>query len=235
MTYDILLSGLPGRTSRGFLGWSTVILLHTEGGPVLFDTGAPGDRPGLLKALAARSIAPADIRTIILSHLHFDHTGNLDCFANAQVVLHQKEYGYFLDHGQTDPAMPLLLVKGLFAERTVQLVHGEIEPVGGVRMLLTPGHSGGHCSLEVTVDGARHILAQDALKSRHDLTDAEPTGAFDAVEARRSIDRIIAIADVIVPGHDVPLSRRGDVFVPGDPVACRVELAGKTEFCEMSL
>ncbi|GAA4164560.1 hypothetical protein GCM10023069_17980 [Shinella granuli] len=56
------------------------------------------------------------------------------------------------------------------------------------------------------------MLAQDALKHRGEVTAVTLTGAFDAEAARKSIDRILAMADIIVPGHDVPLARTDDGF-----------------------
>ncbi|NLS08024.1 MBL fold metallo-hydrolase [Rhizobium sp. P32RR-XVIII] len=106
VTYDILMSGFPGRSGRGFLGWSTIVLLHTPEGCALFDTGSAGDRPGPINALAARNIPLSAIRTVILSHLHFDHIGNAECFRNADFLLHENEFAYFENHGTSDAAVP---------------------------------------------------------------------------------------------------------------------------------
>ena len=219
--YEVLIPGFPARCSRGFLGWSTVSLIRTTQGPVMFDTGGAGDRVTLLAALAKRGLSPADIKCVVLSHLHFDHVGNLDCFPEASILLHQQELAHFHTHRDNDPALPVLLVQGLLARNSLQLLNGELEIFPNVRMILTPGHTLGHCSLELHLDGKVHILAQDAVKTRADIGAGEPGQAIDPVLARQSLARIVAIADVIVPGHDAILTRVGG-FLP--EVGSQIEL-----------
>lgn len=225
--YDVLLTGFPGRTERGFLGWSTTVLIETEAGYALFDTGAAGDRPALLSALAARGLKNRDIKTVILSHLHFDHVANVECFPQAELVLHETERNYFEQHGADDPAAPLFLTESLLRKAQLSLISGEPEVLPGVRVLCTPGHTGGHISLMLTANGKCVVLAQDALKHRGEVVSDALTGAFDAEAGKRSINRILDMADVIVPGHDATIElvdrrlqsvatcREGIIVLPG--------------------
>ena len=216
--YDILLNGFPGRSSRGFLGWSTVALLDAPGGPALFDTGATGDRPSLMAALGQRGLAPADIGTIVLSHLHFDHVANVECFPNAEVIIHQDELAYFYEQQGKDAALPVHQIEGMLARCKLQLINGELSVIPGFAMIRTPGHTAGHCSLVVEQQGETHVLAQDALKHRGEAEVGEATGAFLPAAAARSIARILEIADIVVPGHDVPLRVSGGRISPiGSP------------------
>lgn len=218
--YEILMSGFPGRTLRGFLGWSTIILLKSDGGYSLFDTGASGDRPGLMNALGERGIGPRDIRSVILSHLHFDHMANAECFPEAEIVLHEREFNYAQDHINDDPALSRFQVEGLFRSPRLTLVSGELEVLPGVKMICTPGHSGGHVSLVLTVESKCIVLAQDAIKHRGEIETSEPSGAFEAKAARASLRRIVDMADVIVPGHDGPLSMsQGNIVAAPAPSA----------------
>ncbi|WP_332302806.1 MBL fold metallo-hydrolase [Rhizobium sp. GR12] len=204
-SYDVLLSGFPGKTARGFLGWSTTVLLKTTSGYALLDTGGAGDRPGLIEALAERNIQPSDIRTVIVSHLHFDHIANAECFRGAEFVLHETELDYFEKHQANDPAIPRYQVEGLLRSPQVSIVSGELDVLPGIRMIRTPGHTAGHVSLVLNVGGQCVVLAQDAVKHRGEMDSGISAGAFDAGIASASIRRIAAMADVIVPGHDAPL------------------------------
>lgn len=204
--YDILMPGFPGRTPRGFLGWSTTVLLHTRDGYALFDTGSAGDRPGILNALAHRGLTSADIHTVVLSHLHFDHIANVECFPMAELVLHETELAYFDVHKADDRAIPLLQVEGLLRSPQLSLVSGELDVLPGIRMIRTPGHTGGHASLVLNVDGKCVVLAQDAIKHRGEIETLNSAGAFDETAARESIRRIAAMADIVVPGHDASLT-----------------------------
>ncbi|MEI5682571.1 MBL fold metallo-hydrolase [Mesorhizobium sp. CGMCC 1.15528] len=205
-SYDVLIPGFPGRTPRGFLGWSTTVLLHTRDGYALFDTGGAGDRPGILNALERRGLTPADIRTVVLSHLHFDHVANVECFPKAELVLHETELAYFDEHKADDRAIPLFQVEGLLRSPQLSLVSGELDVLPGIRMIRTPGHTGGHASLVLSVDGKCVVLAQDAVKHRGEIETLNSAGAFDNISARESIRRIAAMADIVVPGHDASLT-----------------------------
>ncbi len=45
--------------------------------PILVDTGFPGDYPLLKARLSAHRIRPSDLSLVVITHAHFDHTGNL--------------------------------------------------------------------------------------------------------------------------------------------------------------
>ncbi|MDI6025654.1 MBL fold metallo-hydrolase [Corticibacterium sp. UT-5YL-CI-8] len=220
--YEVLIQGFPGKPRRGFLGWSTTVLLHTAAGPVLFDTGASGDRPGLLCALQMRGIAPTDVGTIVLSHLHFDHIANIECFPNAELVLHQTELSYYYDHKALDMALPVFQIEGMLARCKLQLIHGELELFPGVQLLHTPGHTDGHIALALQRDGNTHVLAQDAVKHRVDARTGLASGAHDSVAAATSIARIMAMADIIVPGHDISLQINGVSVTPAGPLQTQI-------------
>lgn len=213
---DILLTGYPGKLSRGWLGWSTVVLVHTSAGPVLFDTGAHNDRPALMQALADRGIAPAALHAVVLSHLHFDHIANVECFPQARILVPQRELDETKRNGLADPALPLMLIDGMLATGRVEAVAGEPELFPGVRLLLTPGHTLGHASL--WLPELRTILAQDAVKHRGEIEGGGPATAISPTDARASVARIVGMADHVVPGHDVPLRIvGGKAFAEGRP------------------
>ena len=56
-------------------GWGFSCLVKTEKENILFDTGA--DSPTLLSNMEKLGIAPKEIDTLVLSHIHGDHTGGL--------------------------------------------------------------------------------------------------------------------------------------------------------------
>ncbi|GGA68757.1 hypothetical protein GCM10011385_23250 [Nitratireductor aestuarii] len=227
-SYDILMNGFPARGERGFLGWSTIVLLDTAKGYALFDTGGIGDRPGLMAALEKRGIAKEDISTVVLSHLHFDHMANVECFPKAEIILHEDEYAYVQEHGAADPAISTWQVEGLLRAPQLSLVSGELEVFPGIRMIRTPGHSGGHVSLVMTVDGKRVVLAQDAVKHRGELASCQSAGAFDEMAAAASIRRIAEMADIVIPGHDGPISIDNGTLNPSE-LATEISLTSRPQ------
>src|SRR6201997_4144241 len=92
---DILLGGFPGRSERGYLGWSGCYLVATSKGErILFDTPGYNERAVVVAKLAERGISPASLDLVILSHLHFDHAANWDLFPRAEIVVHERELAY---------------------------------------------------------------------------------------------------------------------------------------------
>ncbi|MEU7832551.1 MBL fold metallo-hydrolase [Nonomuraea sp. NPDC049129] len=98
----------------------------------------PGTLPG---ELAAAGVEPADVGTVILTHLHSDHASGAvadgrPLFENARYVLQQAEvdaaHGAMLDQIVTP-------IKG-----QLQVVDGDSQVAPGVRVQLTPGHTPGH-------------------------------------------------------------------------------------------
>jgi glyoxylase-like metal-dependent hydrolase (beta-lactamase superfamily II) len=63
---------------------ATVTLLESEGRRVLVDSGACEDADALVRALAARGLAPEDVDTVVGTHLHYDHCGNHLLFSRAR-------------------------------------------------------------------------------------------------------------------------------------------------------
>ncbi|TMR24725.1 MBL fold metallo-hydrolase [Nonomuraea turkmeniaca] len=128
-------------------------LLRSAAGRItLVDTGIGGaDSPAsswapvpgtLAGELAAAGVTPADIDTVVLTHLHSDHAGGVvtddgtPAFENARYVLQQAE----LDAAK-GPVLDRLLdpIKG-----QLHVVEGQAEVAPGIHVHLTAGHTPGH-------------------------------------------------------------------------------------------
>ena len=72
-----LASGLS-YVDLNFLGVPRIIatvVLHGPGGVALIDPGPSSTLPALRAALEQAGIAMADLRAILLTHIHLDHAG----------------------------------------------------------------------------------------------------------------------------------------------------------------
>ena len=65
------------------------LLIEHQNGKILFDTGRK-DHELLKKELLKCNVVPEQIDTVVLSHLHFDHAGNIDLFKNATIYVQNK-------------------------------------------------------------------------------------------------------------------------------------------------
>jgi 7,8-dihydropterin-6-yl-methyl-4-(beta-D-ribofuranosyl)aminobenzene 5'-phosphate synthase len=65
--------------------WGFSCLIEYRGQVVLFDTG--GDSPTLLANMTTLDIDPGEIETIVLSHIHGDHTGGLSSILHDELTV----------------------------------------------------------------------------------------------------------------------------------------------------
>ena len=122
---EILLGGFPGRSERGYLGWSGCYLVTTtKGERILFDTAGYNERAVVVAKLAERGLSPESLDLVILSHLHFDHAANWDVFPKAEIVVHERELAYAASP-EADGAILRFHSQALRAERRVRVVAGD--------------------------------------------------------------------------------------------------------------
>lgn len=64
---------------------SCVYLVLLENHKILIDASSSDNKEELIDDLKELSIKPEDIQTVLLTHQHWDHNGNLSIFKNAKV------------------------------------------------------------------------------------------------------------------------------------------------------
>lgn len=157
-------------------------------GPILVDTGGPWTRDALLEALATQGVAPGDVTLVVGTHGHSDHIGNLGLFPQAALLVSHDfclPGGLYLPHGLCE-TQPLILGSGL-------------------QVWATPGH-GGQRDVSVVVEGTSLgtvVVAGDVFERLGD-EDSWQDLSEDPVAQQRSRERILSVADVVVPGHGAP-------------------------------
>ena len=211
-TIDVLLDGYGLNTNVGRVAFCSVVLVEVPsaaGRPtrILVDPAHVGRRTYLQDALARRGLREADIDLVVLTHAHWDHIQNLDLFEHAPIVLHTLERRYAQRPHRNDWATPQWT--GAIIERQqVREVDEGTELAPGVGIVNMPGHSPGSIGVTVETEGGLAVITGDALHYAHVLeTGVNPLVFWDEEQARRSIQRVAAMADIIYPGHDRPFRR----------------------------
>ena len=195
------------------MGFANLVLVETPDGLLLFDTGHYANRRYLLNALESAGRKPDDISAVVLSHLHYDHSINVDLFPKAHVYVSKTEWEYAGNPHPMDTAIPWG-VRELLEPWKKTLVEGSLEITKGVEFFPTPGHTPGSCSLALQTEKGVVVLAGDAIKYPKEIIQKNSDTAYTKEgTAKASIEKIMDMADIIVPGHFNELCRCEEHFV----------------------
>jgi len=210
-----------------------IYLLRSENGWILIDTGfgIPGIFDELAAGFAHAGIAPAELRSILLTHVHPDHSGNAPRLAElsgASLRLHAADIrllDWVLQPGSAERMGRHMLDAGVEPEKVAEsmeactrlfslfpplpgvmpLRDGETIPtlLGPLEVLHTPGHSPGHVSFYLRERNV--LLAGDTVLEGifPNVGIAEGHDCF--AEFLATLDRLEELPEPrILPSHGLP-------------------------------
>lgn len=166
-----------------------------------------------IESLRVLDIDPADVKDVVITHLHYDHAGNFHLLPNARFHLQEPEmhfaagrhmrHRYFASGYEPDDIVQAVRLN--FAGRIVHY-NGEGEVAPGIRLVPTPGHSPGEQAVCVHTQRGWVVLASDASHYYENLQKRRPYPAAHHVdEVLESFDKVMKLAgDIqhVIPGHD---------------------------------
>ncbi len=217
--FQVVLTGVPVRTSRGWVGYCSVVLFRLPQGLTLYDTGHFSDRSQLIERLTVIGVTTGEIACVILSHLHFDHVLNLPLFPKAEVVVSRAEleYAEAVTAGRLeDSAVPDFWQEILKGHR-LKMVEKHLELDGGIQLETMSGHTPG--SLVMFCEAPAPLtVCGDLIKNAWEAISGAPAspGAVPS-ETSVNIRRVKSREGILIPGHDRPLVLNGsgvDYLVP---------------------
>lgn len=159
---------------------SSVTLIISGQHSIIVDSSLRGEEEQILRELAKLGIEPEGVKSIINTHSHPDHCGNNYLFSRAKILTAK----------EGDIIAP------------------------GVWVMATPGHSMDSISVVVEKDDVTSqiktiVISGDALPTFGNfLKKVPPALHVDRNLAIASMQRIMALSDIVVPGHDFPFSIR---------------------------
>jgi glyoxylase-like metal-dependent hydrolase (beta-lactamase superfamily II) len=195
---------------------------------ILVDTGFDPDvgrrrgRTCLIEpadAMAQLGVGPESVSRVVLTHLHYDHTGNLDRFPNAELLVPARELDFWLGplarraqfaHA-VEPSELGQVLAAVDGGRVRRLDGGE-EIADGVHAVMLGGHSPGQIALAV-FGRVPVILASDAMHFYEELERDRPFGVLaDLGEMYEGYDTLRELSGApgahLVPGHDAEVMTR---------------------------
>jgi glyoxylase-like metal-dependent hydrolase (beta-lactamase superfamily II) len=195
---------------------------------VLIDSGTGGSpiygpSTGLLmQSMAAASLDPKAVKTILISHLHGDHIyglmdkdTNAQIFPDAEIIVPAAELKWWtrpevdaMDLGATRKGLSQRIRATLATWKNVRPVDGEVELLPGVSAVHAPGHSPGQM-VHLLNSGGKQLLVTADVSLLSELFTRNPHWqvVFDqdpqmAVETRKRIfDRAVADKLMVAGTH----------------------------------
>jgi glyoxylase-like metal-dependent hydrolase (beta-lactamase superfamily II) len=217
-------------------------LIHSKGRTAIVDTGSGNylqpSAGHVQRNLAAGGIDPKSIDTVLLTHMHPDHSAGLTdmssgerLFPNAELVMHENELAHWFDDGAMgkvdERSRQLYFGAGReqvesYKDRTRLFKQGEVFP--GVTAVPSLGHTPGHTAYLIASGKDQLMIWGDTVHVPEVQTAFPEAGmAFDtdlaaaAASRKRMFDRVSADGILIAGMHlHFPafsrLARRGDAY-----------------------
>jgi glyoxylase-like metal-dependent hydrolase (beta-lactamase superfamily II) len=180
--------------------------------PCLVETGTAPSAPLVREALASLGVGPADLATVVVTHIHLDHAGGTGdiagMFPGAEVVVHERGARHL-----ADPTRLMASARSVSGDELDQLF-GTLAPtpaerirtvdrtgtidLGGGRRLdshYAPGHARHHVALIDSVSGDLYVgdAAGIYIPDTGDLRPATPPPEFDLAVALESLRTFAAL------------------------------------------
>jgi glyoxylase-like metal-dependent hydrolase (beta-lactamase superfamily II) len=170
------------------------------------------------EALAALGVDCAAVADVVITHLHYDHAGNLQDFPQARFHLQDAEMAYatgrlmrhdMLRHAY-DVEDVVTMVRRVYAGR-VEFHDGDAVIAPGVSLHRIGGHTMGLQAVRVHTARGYVVLASDASHFYANIRGRDPfpivVDVAAMLEGYRTLETLADSPDHVVPGHDPEVMR----------------------------
>lgn len=194
----------------------------SENRTVIIDTGfdqAAADARGRTlfrcpaESLNLIGIDPAEVEDVVITHMHYDHGGNLGKFPNATFHIQDSEMSYitgrYMRYGvlrsSYNPDDVCDLVRNLYKDR-VEFHDGDGELFPGLSLHHVGGHTHGMMFVRAFTERGWVVLASDAMHLYANWQHQNPFPTVlhigDMLEGHKKVAKLAETPDHVVPGHD---------------------------------
>ncbi len=184
--------------------------------------------------LRSIGIEHANVKDVILTHLHHDHCGNHHLFPEARFHVQDREVSYctgraMCHHNLRHPFEEediVQMVRRVFTGRAC-FHDGSEEIAPGISVHHTGGHTHGIQAVRVLTRRGYLVLASDVTHFYANIEQRRPFPAvqdvFASLEAFEKVERLASAKDLIIPGHDPLVLRRFPAASSQNPNIVRLD------------
>lgn len=218
----VFLDGAPhddGAQSLDYYVWA----LQAPGRCIVVDTGCRrevAERRGRTflrdprDGLAELGIDTHEVDEVVITHLHYDHAGNLAQYPKARFYLQEREMQFAtgrlmcggpLFTGAIEQDDIVTMIRTVFAQRVV-FVDGAQEIAPGVQLHRIGGHTPGIQMVRVWTERGWVVLASDGSHLYENMASGRPfhivADVDEMVAGWRTAKQLAQSSDHVIPGHD---------------------------------
>ena len=206
-------------------------LINTGEHLVLVDAGAAklfGPTLGhVVDNMKAAGYQPAQVDTVLITHMHGDHIGGLydqegkPVFPQATILVSQAEHDYWLSEKgvAATPEKARSFFKRLSGQLKTYSDGAVLLP--GIKAVKAPGHTPGHTAYSIESAGQKLLIWGDIVHA-HAVQFAKPDVSIDfdsdqkqAIVTRKALLREVAASQSLVAGMHLPFPGIGHVRAEG--------------------
>ncbi len=158
-------------------------------------------------------VEPAQVEDVVITHLHYDHAGNLNLFPKARFHLQDKEMSYATGRHMRHACISapfevedvVTMVRAVYADR-VSFHDGDVQIADGVSLHRVGGHTDGLQMVRVATQRGMVVLMSDGSHLYENMQLGRPFPIFiDLGGMTDGWRRALELADSpdhLIPGHD---------------------------------
>jgi glyoxylase-like metal-dependent hydrolase (beta-lactamase superfamily II) len=166
-----------------------------------------------IRSLENLGISPEEVSDVIITHLHYDHAGNVNLLPKATIHIQESELQYATGRYMRYDTLRhpyavddvVDIVRGVYDKR-VAFYNGDEEIVPGIQLVHVGGHTQGLQAVRVHTERGWIVLASDASHFYANITQESPFpivhNVGDMLDGYHKLLRLCPTPDHLVPGHD---------------------------------